>query len=356
VRAAVLHGPRDIRVETVPDPKCGEHDIVLEVAACGICGSDLHMYAKGMFMEPGQIVGHEFSGRVVAVGSQVAGIEESQRVTASPNVDCGSCARCASGEPLLCEKQAGNVISAGLPGAFAEYVRIPKARLGQTVFPLPDSMSYETAAMTEPYAVGLRIAHHAAPGPHDTAVVFGLGTIGLTAVQTLMLAGAGRVVGVDRSARRLAAARQLGAASVVDASQTGWEAELAELTGAGAAGYGGSPSGNADIVCECTGSPAVLATAIETARRGGSLVVVALYEEPAELDPNQIVIKDLRVHGSFGYGSGAFKGFPDALSLLEQGKLQAEPLITHRMTLEEIEPAFEAQLDRDASIKVMVSP
>ncbi|MGI9657805.1 MAG: zinc-dependent alcohol dehydrogenase, partial [Gaiellaceae bacterium] len=232
----------------------------------------------------------------------------------------------------------------------------PKARLGQTVFPLPDAMSYETAAMIEPYAVGLRIAHHAAPSPHDTAVVFGLGTIGLTAVQTLMLAGAGRVIGVDRPAKRLGAARELGAAHVVDASHAGWDAKLAELTGAGAAGYGGAPSGNADIVCECTGSPAVLASAIETARRGGRLVVVALYEEPAELDPNQIVIKDLRVHGSFGYGSGAFKGFPDALALLEQGKLQSEQLITHRMALEQIEPAFEAQLDRDASIKVMVSP
>ena len=356
MRAAVLHGPHDIRVEAVPDPDCGEHDIVLDVAACGICGSDLHMYTKGMFMEPGQIVGHEFSGNVVAVGSQVAGIAVGQRVTASPNVDCGRCARCASGEPLLCENQTGNVISAGLPGAFADYVRIPKARLGQTVFALPDSMDYETAAMVEPYAVGLRIAHHANPNPHDTAVVFGLGTIGLTAVQTIALAGASAVIGVDRSAKRLAAAQELGATALVDASSHGWEAQLVELTGGGSAGYGGGASGNADIVCECTGSPAVLATAIETARRGGTLVVVALYEERAELDPNQIVIKDLRVHGSFGYGSGAFRGFPDAMSLLEQGKLQAKPLITHRMALDQIEQAFGAQLDCDESIKVMVNP
>ena len=356
MRAAVLHGPRDIRVETVPDPECGEHDIVLEIAACGVCGSDLHMYTKAMFMEPGQIAGHEFSGRVVAVGNQVDGIEVSQRVTASPNVDCGRCARCSAGEPLLCENQAGNVISAGLPGAFAELVRIPKARLGQTVFQLPDSMAFETAALIEPYAVGLHIAHNARPGLHDTAVVFGLGMIGLAAVQTLMLAGAARVIGVDRSAKRLAAGLEVGAESVVDASSEGWKAELAELTGGGSAGYGGAQSGNVDIVCECTGSPVVLRTAIETARRGGRLVVVALYEETAELDPNQIVIKDLRMHGSFGYGSGAFRGFPDALSLLDEGKLATEPLITHRLELGQIESAFEAQLDRDESIKVMVNP
>jgi len=356
MRAAVLYGPRDIRVEDMPDPECGDHDIVIEVANCGICGSDLHMYTKGMFAEPGQIPGHEFSGRVVAVGNQVEGIKLEHRVTASPNIDCGACARCAAGEPLLCEKQGGNVISAGLPGAFAELVRIPKARLGQTVFRLPDSMEHETAAFIEPYAVGLRIAHHASPTPHDTAVVFGLGTIGLTAVQTLTLAGAGRVIGVDRSARRIAAARDLGVTAALDASAEGWEEALSELTGGGSAGYGGGLSGNADIVCECTGSTAVLSTAISTVRRGGTLVVVALYEEMATLDPNQIVIKDLRIRGSFGYGSGAFRGFPDALALLDEGKLQARSLVTHRMTLDEIGPAFEAQLDRDESIKVMVAP
>ena len=109
-------------------------------------------------------------------------------------------------------------------------------------------------------------------------------------------------------------------------------------------------------MCECTGSPAVLSTAIATVRRGGRFVVVALYEEMAELDPNQIVIKNLRLHGSFGHGSGASRGFPDALGLLDEGKLESESLITHRMKLEQIGQAFDAQLDRDASIKVMIAP
>lgn len=356
MRAAVLHGPRDIRVESVADPECGDRDVVLEVATCGICGSDLHSYSHGMFVERGQIPGHEFSGRVVAVGGQVEGISLGERITASPAVDCGHCARCSAGEPLLCENQAGNVISSGLPGAFAEYVRIPRARPGQTVFRVPKAMGDETAALTEPFAVGLRIAHHADPGPNDTAVVFGLGMIGLTAVQTIGLTGAGRVIGVDRSAKRLATALELGATAVVDASRPGWKDELAALTGGGSAGYGGGATGNADIVCECTGSPAVLRTAVQTARRGGTLVVVALYEEPVQLDPNELVIKELRVRGSFGYGSGAFRGFPDALALLERGKLATGPLVTHRMALDDIGQAFETQLDRDSSIKVMVTP
>ncbi|MEZ5099072.1 MAG: alcohol dehydrogenase catalytic domain-containing protein [Thermoleophilia bacterium] len=255
MRAAVYHGPRDIRVETVPDPVCGERDLVLRVTACGVCGSDLHSYTKGLFVEPGQIMGHEFAGEVVEIGRLVEGVRVGDRVTASPAVDCGRCARCIAGEPLLCQDQAGNIISGGFPGGFAEYLRVPSARPGQSVFVLPEGVTDEVGATTEPMGVGLRAAHHAAPSAYDTCVVFGLGMIGQVAVQALKVAGAERVIGVDVARQRLDAAAALGADVVVDASEGQTLARLIELTGGGSARLRRRRVGQADVVVECTGVP-----------------------------------------------------------------------------------------------------
>ena len=269
MRAAVLHGPREIAVETVSDPHAGTDGIVIRVEATGICGSDMHAYA-GALGQAGQILGHEFAGTVVEVGSGVEGLGVGDRVTGSPAVDCGRCARCLEGHPLLCELQAGNVLGAGLPGSFAEYLRIPSARLGRSVFRLPDGVDWEMGATAEPLAVGLHVAWLAQPRPTETAVVLGLGPIGLATVQSLKIEGIGRVIGVDISPVRLALAERLGADIVVDASRENTVERLQELTGKGSSGYGGGSLGaNADIVCECAGLPETLRDALGLRRRRG---------------------------------------------------------------------------------------
>ena len=352
MRAAVLHGPQEIVVEDIPDPVCGAGDIVIRVEATGICGSDLHAYA-GMFRSASQVLGHEFAGPVVEVGKAVEGIAVGDRVTGSPAIDCERCPRCREGNPLLCQNQAGNVIGNGLPGSFAEYLRIPSARLGRSVFKLPEGIDWVAGATAEPLGVGLRVAHHARVRPTETVVVLGLGPIGLCAVQGLVASGAGRVIGVDTQRARLELGERYGA-TVFDASRGGTVERLQELTGPGAMSYGGGAAGaNADVVCECTGIPEVLGEALTIVRRGGRLVIVALYERRAEIDVNQIVVKELEVHGSFGYGGGAWTGFTEALDLLAAGKVDTHSLISHRFALEDAAEAFRVQAARGQAVKVM---
>ena len=352
MRAAVLKGPGEIVIEEIPDPVCGDDDIVIQVAATGICGSDLHAYA-GHFRKPGQVLGHEFAGPVVEVGRNVTGIAVGDRVTGSPAIECESCPRCLEGKPLLCRNLAGNVIGNGLPGSFAEYLRIPKARLGRSVYVLPAGVDYELGATVEPLGVGLRVAHLANARPTETAVVLGLGPIGLCAVQGLVAGGAGRVVGVDTQPGRLELGERYGALPV-DAAATDTVARIAELTGASANAYG-AVGADADVVCECSGVPAVMVDALRMVRRGGRLVVVALFEEQVTIDVNQLVVKELDVKGSFGYGSGAWSGFGEALALLDSGVVDTRSMISHRFALEDVAEAFRVQAARGRAVKVMLA-
>src|SRR4051812_22398238 len=211
MKAAVFRGVQNLQVEDVEAPTAGAEDVVVAVRQCGICGSDLHTYLHGSFVEPGQVMGHEFVGEVVETGDAVKGIAVGDRVTASPLQPCNECARCAEGRYNLCAKAWTQGIAYGKPGAFAELVRIPGAISGQNIFPLGDDVSDDAGALTEPLAVAVHAVKLAEPVAGATAVVLGLGTIGQQVVQALRSAGAGRVIGVDISQLRLEAAGTLGA-------------------------------------------------------------------------------------------------------------------------------------------------
>lgn len=346
MRAAVFHGLRDIRVEDVPDPECGVDDVVLQVASCGICGTDVSSYQHpSMFASPGQVLGHEFSGRVVAAGSGVQGIAVGDRVTAWPIVPCDRCPRCTESNWQLCENQWGHGVSSGLPGAFAQYVRIPNARLNRTVYRLPPEVSWDAAAMVEPLSVALSAVGFVAAQPTETVVVMGLGMLGLGVVQTLVATGVGRVIGVDMAKPRLELARALGANEVVDAGAGDVPERLRELTGSGPMG-----SARVDAVVECTGVEAALAQATEILRFAGRLALVGLYASPPRLDVNTLILKQASLRGTFAYRTE----YAAVLQLLASGRLSADALITGRFPLEETAAAFEAQLDRDTAVKTMV--
>jgi (R,R)-butanediol dehydrogenase/meso-butanediol dehydrogenase/diacetyl reductase len=341
MKAAVFKGIESIDVEDVPEPEAGPEDLVVEVSACGICGSDLHTYQHGSFVQPGQIMGHEFSGRVVEAGPDVQGLAVGDRVTAVPIVPCGECARCREGRYNLCAVAWTTGIAYGKPGAFAERVRIPRSIQGENVFKL-DDVSDEEGATVEPLAVAVHAVKLAGEVQGATALVLGLGTIGQQVVQVLKARGARRIIGIDLSALRLAAARELGA-DAIDGGAGVTEA-LADALGEGE---------EIDYVFECSGVPALATAALEAVRGGGTIVVLALYDDPVTFNPTALVQKELRLQGSIAYTS---EDFAEAIELLRSGGARADTLITQRERLDDVADAFRVQLEKDRSLKVLVKP
>ncbi|HEY1277693.1 MAG TPA: alcohol dehydrogenase catalytic domain-containing protein [Thermoleophilaceae bacterium] len=342
MKAAVFKGIKDIQVEEVPDPEAGPDDVVVEVSVCGICGSDLHTFLHGSFVEPGQVMGHEFSGRVVEAGPEVKDLSVGDRVTAVPIVPCGECARCAEGRYNLCGVAWTTGIAYGKPGAFAERVRIPHSVRGENVFALSDDVDDEAGATVEPLAVAVHAVNLIDGVQGATALVLGLGTIGQQVVQVLRAKGAERVIGVDISQLRIDAARELGA-EALDGSPG-----IAEALG-GVLGEGQE----VDVVFECSGVPALAEAALDTVRGGGTIVVLALYDDPVTFNPTSLVQKELRLQGSIAYTS---KDFAEAIELLRSGAARADALITQRERLDDIGEAFDVQLAKDRSLKVLVAP
>jgi len=196
-------------VSDAPDPSPGPDDVVVAVEACGLCGSDVHSVQNGQ-CAPGQILGHEFSGRIVALGSNVTGWTEGQPVAASPLGSCGKCRICARGLAFRCPVVPN--IGITIPGAYAEYVKVPTRQL----VALPEDLPVEMGSHAEPLSVGSQAVKLASVAPGDPVLVYGVGPIGLYAIMALKLAGAGPIVAAGRSAGRRAAAADVGADVVID--------------------------------------------------------------------------------------------------------------------------------------------
>lgn len=353
MRAAVYHGVGDIRLEDVPEPKCGPADILLKVSACGICGTDASSYEHGsVFAAPGDILGHEFSGLVVEVGTAVAGISEDDRVTAWPMDPCDLCGPCSAGEWNLCERVADGsrrMLADGsrLQGAFAEYVLVPHARLNRTVYKLPESVSMTSAAMVEPMSVAMAAVLDARVAPDSAVVVTGLGSVGLCVVQALRAVGAGRIVGVDPAAGRRELALTAGASEVLDPTAINVTDELRASVGASSWG-----SARISAVFECSGTQSALTEATRLVRAGGYLSLVGLPHEPPRLDVEKICLKELSLRGRFAYTTE----YATTIALLAEGRLDLDRLVTHSVSLADIVEGFDVQRDREKAIKVMVNP
>ena len=336
MKAAVLRGANDIRMETVPDPVAEPYGIVIKVKACGVCGSDLHEYKSGK--NPGTIFGHEFSGDVAQVGKHVTGIKVGDRVTAVGFRACGKCLWCRQGKPHRCSDMA--LVGYQLPGAMAEYVAIPVAAVGQTVFPLPEELTYEDAAQVEPLSISLYSVRRAKPKETDTAVVLGAGVIGLNAIQVLKSMGVKTVLVSARRPSRLAAAKTCGADLIVDAAKDDPVPAIMEAT----KGMG------AEIVVECAGSPATFDQAVEVASGAGKIALVAIYEQPLTWDPSPVISKNLTLIGCLG------GNFPGSIDLIRTGQATTRPFVTHRFPLERADEAFKTAITDPGAIKVMIIP
>ena len=335
MKAAVMHGAMDVRTEVVPDPVLQPHGIIIKVKACGICGSDLHVYKRD---EQGAIFGHEFSGDVVEVGAKVTGIAPGMRVTAVGFEPCGKCFWCGQGKGHRCSDMA--LLGYQFPGAMAEYVHVPFAALGRTVFPLPEELSYEDAASVEPLSISYFSVNRAQPKADKSIAVLGLGVIGLYAVQVLKSMGVSQIVASGRRDSRLEAAKICGADIVIDAAKE--DVVEAAMAATGKMGV--------NTVIECAGVQTTFDQSIVMARGGGKIILVGVYEQPLTWDPLPAIAKNISLIGCLG------GNFPASIDLLKSGKVDAKPMITHRFPLEKAAEAFQTQLTDPGAIKVMFIP
>ncbi len=334
MKAAVLRGKRNIRVENVPDVRVEPGSIVVKVKACGICGTDLHTYRTGG--HDGLILGHELSGDVAKVGAGVIGIKEGDRVVGVGFRSCGQCYWCKQGVSYRCSSM--KLLGEHLPGAMAEYVLLPSAQFNRTIFPLPASLSYEEGATVEPISVGSFSVRRAKVNPEDTVVVIGAGIIGLGIIQVLKATGVKRVISSARRDSRLKAAKDSGADIVINAAKEDAVAAITKATD----GLG------ADVVFECAGQQVTFDQSLQIARGGGKVILVGLYEKPVSWNPIVATNKNITMVGILG------GHFPSSLEYLAAGKVKTKPLITHTFPLDEVAEAFATQADAPDAIKVMV--
>jgi len=348
VQAAVFEDIRTIQVQTIPDPQPTADDIVIRVKACGICGSDLHSYTTGAFVKPGQVMGHEFCGEVVEVGANVQGLAVGERVTAMPFNACYTCQACMRGETHLCYNVSGQAIAYGLPGALAEYLRIPRSTLNRNVFKLPEQLSDIAGATVEPLAVAVHAVRLANPDIGARVVVVGAGLIGQCMIQALKARGVSLVVVSEVSERRATLARLVGADVVLNPATGNIVEQVGELLGF----VPGRRTAAADMVFDCAGVPAAFAQALRLVRPGGTLAITALYEEQVQFDLSRLVWSEVKLLGTFGYRNE----FPQTIELLRTGKVQLEQLVTDCFPLAQTPEGFERQLVKSQAMKVMIQP
>jgi propanol-preferring alcohol dehydrogenase len=339
MRAAQLTavgGPVVVQSVAVPEP--GEHDVRVAVRACGVCGSDVHVLHGVTPSGPLPLtLGHEAAGVVDSVGAGVNGFASGQRVAIAAGYGCGRCERCAAGRENIC---AGLTIPGiSCDGAQAEYVVVP----ARALVPLPDSVDFATGAiLTDAVATPYGAIRRSGVRAGDTAVVFGLGGLGVHAVALLKQVIGAQVIGVDVSPSALSRASAFGADDVVDASDGRPARRLRELTG-----------GGADHTYEFVGAAAVTDQAVKSLRPGGTCTVVGVTPEPLALLPQALLVAgELRVQGSFGCTRADLESL---VGLVADGTLDLTGTITHRFGLDEVAEALRVLESKDGDpIRVVV--
>jgi L-iditol 2-dehydrogenase len=314
MNALLLSEYKHLAVATLPVPEPGPSDVLVQVAACGICGSDVHGYdgSSGRRIPP-LVMGHEAAGTVAAIGAKVNGFNVGDRVTFDSTVYCGACAFCRNGEQNLCDNRQVIGVSCGdysRPGAFAEYISVP-ARI---VYKLPDSLTFAEAAMLEAVSVALHAVAVSKLDGGETTLVVGAGMIGLLTLQAAHVAGCSRIFVADVDATRLKLAAELGADQTIAASGADLTQEVLRLT----EGRG------VDVVLEAVGRNETVATAVDCVRKGGAVTLIGNITPQVTLPLQKVVSRQIRLQGSCASAGE----YPEAIALVAAGKIRVKPLIT----------------------------
>jgi 2-desacetyl-2-hydroxyethyl bacteriochlorophyllide A dehydrogenase len=345
MRAVEWQAPERVRLVERDEPTPESGQAVVDVFNCGICGSDLHSFFHGVAAKPGQVLGHEFSGRVVSA-PEVDGIAPGDRVTVRPLIPCGSCAVCLAGEPQRCERSLD--IGYGVSGAFAERVLVPRAVAGETVFRLPDTVDDRAGALVEPLAVGMHAIVRGEADPGQVIVVLGAGMIGLGVIALLRSRGCERILAVDLSELRRERAVAVGAVAAVDPALE----DVVSVARGFASRFGGPDRRGVDLVFDCAGAAKALESGLRALKRGGRVVLVAAYGREAPVYLDRVIGKEISLIGSIGYRDE----FPQVVSLLAEGRLDPDLFVSHTFPLSDIEEAFRTQADVNRALKVLVQP
>ena len=347
MRAVTLVSPGHLECVNTEIPIIqNSHDVLIKVHACGVCGSDIaRVMVKGAHKMP-IIIGHEFAGEVVEVGSDVKSTHVSDRVTIMPLVPCGRCDYCRIGEYTLCDDY--DYYGSRIPGAMAEYILVNE----RNVLKLPENVDYEMGAMTDPVSVALHAVRKAGVEAGQSAVVFGLGAIGFVTVQWLKNLGCTKVIAVDIFDEKLELAKTLGADLVINGKTTDVVKAIQNYTG----GKG------VDIAIELAGSKLTQPQAVLAVSKMGKVVYCGISYDDLLL-PNQalnaILRGELAILGSWNSSIAPLpiSEWESALKFMNSGKIQVKPLISHRVRLEDCQSVFEMMFyKKEVFTKVMFEP
>ena len=337
MKASRFLGNKTFAVTDLPTPHAGPGELVLRNQVCGVCGTDVHIYhgePGSADVNPPVVLGHEYSGEVVEVGEGVTGFAVGDHVTVDPNIYCGHCAYCQNGKKQLCPSM--EAIGVTRDGGFAQYSLIPAAQ----AFKLEPTVPWEAAAMAEPLACCLHGIDLAGIQVGDKVCVVGGGAIGLLMVQLAKLSGASQIVLSEPNEKRRQVGLQLGANAALDPTRPDAQEAFAQVLG-----------GGANVVIECVGNVPAVKSAFQFAGKGATVLLFSVPKVDATFDLPlfDVYKKELTIKGSFVNPDTHAR----AVALINSGKVDFGPIITHRFTLDQLPEAIAMQMS-DASIKVVV--
>jgi (R,R)-butanediol dehydrogenase/meso-butanediol dehydrogenase/diacetyl reductase len=341
MHAALITGKERVELVEFADPVPHERGVVVDIAYCGICGTDLHAYQNGHPYNPA-ICGHEWSGTISAVGRSVSSLAEGDRVVVAAAPSCGACTACLAGQAERCQvaflSALGRDELAPPHGGFAPRIAVAESRVVRTDPGLDDLQ----AAQVEPLTVGFHAVRHSTLRLGDTAVIQGAGPIGLGTLQWVRAAGAGRIIVIEPNAGRAELARRLGAHDVIGPD------DAAHFVAEATNGLG------ADIVYECVGRAFAIQTAVDLARRGGSMCLIGVADTDAAISPINWLVKEITVTAALAYFREEFEM---AMGMIADGRIVTEPLHTSTVSLDGLDAALaDLASGQSQQIKVLVDP
>ncbi len=337
MKASRFLGNKTFAVTDLPTPHAGPGELVLRNQVCGVCGTDVHIYhgePGSADVNPPVVLGHEYSGEVVEVGEGVTGFAVGDHVTVDPNIYCGHCVYCQNGKKQLCPSM--EAIGVTRDGGFAQYSLIPASQ----AFKLEPTVPWEAAAMAEPLACCLHGIDLAGIQVGDKVCVVGGGAIGLLMVQLAKLSGASQIVLSEPNEKRRQVGLQLGANAALDPTRTDAQEAFAQVL-----------DGGANVVIECVGNVPAVKSAFQFAGKGATVLLFSVPKVDATFDLPlfDVYKKELTIKGSFVNPDTHAR----AVALINSGKVDFGPIITHRFPLDQLPEAIAMQMS-DASIKVVV--
>ena len=342
MKALELVGPSAFKVVDKALPEISASDVLIQVKACGICGSDIHgMDGSSGRRIPPVVMGHEASGVIQQLGANVDDLKVGDRVTFDSTVFCNDCDYCSQGQVNLCDNRQVMGVSCGefhRDGAFSEHVACP----AHICHRLPEGLSFEEAAFAEPVGVAVHAVNRSQVKRGDTAVVIGSGLIGLLVIQALKWRGCSQIIAFDLDDSRLALAKQLGATEVFNSKQSDAVKSVVDLTG-----------GGADHAFEVVGASVTVNMAINCVRKGACVTLVGNLSPEVTMPLQKVVTRELTL-----FGSCAINGeYPEALTAIADGHIQVTPLITAQVNIDNAGEWFaKLKAAEQPYLKVLVCP